>query len=150
MASCFHFDIDVWGIIRMIIAGIGLIITIIVGGVGIRQFRNMKKKLYPALRYLFYLSIMASAIRCICIMFAYTACICNGTRLFAYYVLLLSLLGTQLVRLKHTFQNTVYSLSRLKQYLLGISFIVTLIAFSLSITFIVYMISFLEVWYSLS
>ena len=135
MSACFHFDIDKYGVIRMIIAGIGLVITIIVGSIGIKQLRNMKNRLYPALKYLFYLSIIASAIRCLCIMFAYTACICNGTRLIAYYVLLLSLLGTQLTRLKHTFQKSVYALSTVKLWLFGILFLVTVIAFGASSTF---------------
>ena len=135
MAACFQFDIDKYDVIRMIIAGIGLVITIIVGTIGTKQLKNMKKKLYPPLKYLFYLSLIGSSIRCLCSMFAFTACICNGTHLIAYYVLLLSLLGTQITRLQHTFAKSVYALSKVKLWSFGILFVVTMIAFGASVAF---------------
>eukprot|EP01084_Bolivina_argentea_P249328 417325_1 len=123
-------------IILTIVASTILIVTITIAISAVKQFQKLEQ-LNKTIKYLFYTSILATFTRCICSMVAHMACICDIIILFVYFLLLLSLLGTLLVRLKVTFDNSVYELSPQKMIMFLILYILTAICFSISVIYYV-------------
>eukprot|EP01084_Bolivina_argentea_P125254 221938_1 len=131
-------------ITRITISSIVLILTIFIG---ISAFKEMQKcdKLYKSLKYLFYISIIFCIIRCIAAIIADVLCVyfemqtaaisVDIVTVASYFLLVLTLLATLLVRLNTTFQNSIYEISKIQ----NIAFIClfTIIS-SLSITAIIF------------
>ena len=127
-------EFDALPIVRIIISGIIFFITIFIEVIAIKNFYKLKK-LYKTLKFLFHLAVICTIIRCICIIFAGMVCVCDIITLFCYWVLLLSLLATLLVRLKYTFQHSSYAIPTYKLILFFILFIITSILFCISLVY---------------
>eukprot|EP01084_Bolivina_argentea_P217987 370008_1 len=119
-------DIETITLVLIILAVLVLIITLCIGAIAINKFHKLTN-MYKLLKYLFYVSVVAVIARCLCIIFGTMVCICVRIAQVTYYILLLSVLATLLVRLHHTFKNSVYAISTIKLSILFTLFIVTLI-----------------------
>eukprot|EP01084_Bolivina_argentea_P081022 146737_1 len=131
--TCFNSDeFTILGIIRAIIGGTAVILTLFIGLIAVKEFRKLKK-LNKWLKYLFYVSIISVIIRSFCVIFADNTCICNGIRMLAYCFLLLSLLGTLLIRLQTMFANSVYAITTKKLATYTIFYILISVVFIASV-----------------
>eukprot|EP01084_Bolivina_argentea_P065746 119856_1 len=124
--SFFGNTFRMFSILRTVITVIVLILTIIIGWSAITQFIKLKN-LQKTLKLLFYIAIISTIIRCICLIFVEMICFANLITLPAYFALLLALLGTLVVRLKHTFENTVYAIPNWKMIIFSLLFLLIII-----------------------
>ena len=131
--TCFTLhEFESFIMIRTIIAGTILIITLGIELSAIKKFIKLKK-MHKTLKSLFHLSAICTIIRCICIIFGGMACICDVITLFCYFILLLSLLATLLFRLKYTFQHSSYAISTTKLTIFAILFCITSLLFIIAL-----------------